>query len=65
MVAHEERCNGICVCRIMCCTLFVYRHVPCHFLNSVAFNVAEDIKISIACYEATYSSQGTLYLSSR
>jgi hypothetical protein len=65
MTAHEEMCNGICVYRIICCTLLVYRRVSCHFLKSVPLHISENIKINVTCYEAMYTSQGTLRLSSR
>ena len=64
MAAHQEICNEICVYRIICRIMLVYRRVSCHFLNCVTLHIAENIKTNVTCYETTYSSQDTLCVSS-
>jgi hypothetical protein len=63
MAAHEEMCNEICVYRVICRTMIVYRCVSCRFLNGVTLYTAENINISVTCYEATHSSQSYTFLS--
>jgi len=58
MAAHEEMCNEICVNNVSYRVSLPTCFMP--ILNSVTLYISENIKINITCYEATYSSQGTL-----